>query len=199
MVLVFALVPSNGAWIHDYWNFPILLTLFPGFAVMSEWIFSFIKEKIRLEKTDSITLGGFLLLASSLILVLQPVNLHKRYFDETSDAGELVASTELSSGQKTAWHLPQVPWPTWVSNKWNVPTTSLLNSEDLGTVPSGDIVLFRIDRLPDWLDGKIEFEIENFRKHGQSISANISSSKASASPPSILILFMAFCCRFISN
>ena len=47
MVLVFALVPSNGAWIHDYWNFPILLTLFPGFAVMSEWIFSFIKEKIR--------------------------------------------------------------------------------------------------------------------------------------------------------
>ena len=29
MVLVFALVPSNGAWIHDYWNFPILLTLFP--------------------------------------------------------------------------------------------------------------------------------------------------------------------------
>ena len=173
MVLVFALVPSNGAWIHDYWNFPILLTLFPGFAVMSEWIFSFIKEKISLEKTDSITLGGFLLLASVLILVLQPVSLHENYFDETSDAGKLVASTELSSSQKTAWHLPQVPWPTWVSNKWNVPTTSLLNSEDLGTVPSGDIVLFRIDRLPDWLDGKIEFEIENQKGKYATITAHV--------------------------
>jgi len=173
MVLVFALVPSNGAWIHDYWNFPILLTLFPGFAVMSEWIFSFIKEKISLEKIDSITLGGFLLLASVLILVLQPVSLHENYFDETSDAGELVASIELSSGQKTAWHLPQVPWPTWVSNKWNVPTASLLNAEDLGTVPSEDIVLFRIDRIPDWLDGKIEFAIEDQKGRYATVTANV--------------------------
>ena len=173
MVLVFALVPSNGAWIHDYWNFPILLTLFPGFAVMSEWIFSFIKEKISLEKIDSITLGGFLLLASVLILVLQPVSLHENYFDETSDAGELVASIELSSGQKTAWHLPQVPWPTWVSNKWNVPTVSLLNAEDLGTVPSEDIVLFRIDRIPDWLDGKIEFAIEDQKGRYATVTAHV--------------------------
>ncbi len=173
MVLVFALVPSNGAWIHDYWNFPILLTLFPGFAVMSEWIFSFIKEKISLEKIDSITLGGFLLLASVLILVLQPVSLHENYFDETSDAGELVASIELSSGQKTAWHLPQVPWPTWVSNKWNVPTASLLNAEDLGTVPSEDIVLFRIDRIPDWLDGKIEFAIEDQKGRYATVTAHV--------------------------
>jgi 4-amino-4-deoxy-L-arabinose transferase-like glycosyltransferase len=173
MVLVFALVPSNGAWIHDYWNFPILLTLFPGFAVMSEWIFSFIKEKISLEKTDSITLGGFLLLASVLILVLQPVSLHENYFDETSDAGELVTSMELSSGQKTAWHLPQVPWPTWVSNKWNVPTASLLNAEDLGTVPSEDIVLFRIDRIPDWLDGKIEFAIEDQKGRYATVTAHV--------------------------
>ena len=173
MVLVFALVPSNGAWIHDYWNFPILLTLFPGFAVMSEWTFSFIKEKISLRKTDSITLGGFLLLVSVLILVLQPVSLHENYFDETSDAGELVTSMELSSGQKTAWHLPQVPWPTWVSNKWNVPTASLLNAEDLGTVPSEDIVLFRIDRIPDWLDGKIEFAIEDQKGRYATVTAHV--------------------------
>ena len=173
MVLVFAFVPSNGAWIHDYWNFPILLTLFPGFAVMREWIFGFIKEKFCLEKTDSITLGGFLLLTSALILVLQPVSLHKNYFEETSDAGELVASTELLSSQKTAWHLPQVPWPTWVSNKWNVPTASLLNAEDLGTVPSEDIVLFRIDRLPDWLDGKIGFAIEDQKGRYATVKAHV--------------------------
>ena len=164
MVVVFAVVPSNGAWIHNYWNFPILLTLFPGFAVMSEWVLGFINGKIKLtssRKIDAITLGGFSLLATVLIFALQPLSLHKSYFDETADAGELVDSIELSSGQKTAWHLPQVPWPTWVSNKWNVPTVSLSNVEDLGTVPSEDIVLFRIDRMPDWLDEKIEFEVKD--------------------------------------
>jgi hypothetical protein len=89
--------------------------------------------------------------------------LHESYFDETSDAGELVASIELSSGQKTAWHLPQVPWPTWVSNKWNVPTVSLSNAEDLDTVPSEDIVLFRIDRLPRWLDKRVKFALISSR------------------------------------
>ena len=176
MVMVFALVPSNGAWVHDYWNFPILLTLFPGFAVMSEWVIGFIKEKIKLtspKKIDSITLGGFLLLASVLILTLQLSDLHDEYFKETSDAGELIASIELSSGQKTAWHLPQVPWPTWVSNKWDVPTLSLLNAGDLGTVPSDDIVLFRIDRIPDWLDEKIEFAIEERKGKYATVTAHV--------------------------
>ena len=176
MVLVFALVPSNGAWIHDYWNFPILLTLFPGFAVISEWIFSFINEKTRLtgvKKPDSIMLGGFLLLASVLVFVLQPVSLHKKYFGETSNAGELVDSIDLPNMQKTAWHLPQVPWPTWVSNKWNVPTVSLSNAEDLGTVPSEEIVLFRIDRLPDWLDEKIEFAIEEQKGRYATVTARV--------------------------
>jgi len=176
MVMVFALVPSNGAWIHNYWNFPILLTLFPGFAVISEWILGFIKDKIELtspKKIGSITLGGFSLLATILIFALQPVSLHESYFDETSDAGKLVDAIELSSGQKIAWHLPQVPWPTWVSNKWNVPTVSLSNAEDLGTVPSEDIVLFRIDRMPDWLDEKIEFEVEERKGKYVTVQAHV--------------------------
>ena len=81
MVLVFAVVPSNGAWIHDYWNFPILLALFPGFAVMSEWLVGFLQEKIASEKTKkstSIKLGSFTLLAVILILVLQPADNTKR-------------------------------------------------------------------------------------------------------------------------
>ena len=119
------------------------------------------------------TLGGFLLLAAVLIFALQPVSLHESYFDETSDAGELVNEIELSSGQKTAWHLPEVPWPTWVSNKWDVPTVSLLSAEDLGTVPSEDIVLFRIDRIPDWLDRKIEFALEERKGKYATVKAHI--------------------------
>lgn len=161
MVFVFAIVPSNGAWIHDYWNFSILLALFPGFAVMSEWAISVIREKLVIASRKLATfigLGSFLFIV--LVVILKPTELHKSYFDETSDAGRLIAETELSVSQKIAWHLPQVPWPTWVSNKWNMSAVGLLNAGDLGSVPSDNIVLFRIDRIPDWLDKDIEFAVK---------------------------------------
>ena len=136
--------------------------------VLSKWV-----RLTSPKKIGSLALGGFLLLAAVLIFALQPLSLHGDYFDETSDAGELVNEIELSSGQKTAWHLPQLPWPTWVSNKWNVPTFSLSHTEDLGTVPSEDIVLFRIDRIPDWLDEKIEFAVEERKGKYATVKARV--------------------------
>ena len=96
MVFVFAVVPSNGAWIHDYWNFSILLTLFPGFAVMSEWAIGVIREKEIIASRKLATfigLGSFLFIV--LVAIIKPTELHKNYFDETSNAGKLVAETEL--------------------------------------------------------------------------------------------------------
>ena len=66
-----------------------------------------------------------------------------------------------------------MPWPTWVSNKWNVPTFGLSNTEELGTVPSEDIVLFRIDRIPDWLDEKIEFAVEERKGKYATVKARV--------------------------
>jgi len=161
MVLTFAIVPSNGAWIHDYWNFPILLALFPGFTVMSEWVISAIRERFKIINRKAIaSIGSGALLFLVLLAALKPTELHEKYFIETSDAGILIAEIKLPRNQRTAWHLPQVPWPTWVSNKWGMSARSLLNAEDLGTVPSDDVVLFRIDRMPDWLEKEIEFVVE---------------------------------------
>ena len=36
MVVAFAVVPADNAWVHDYWNFPALMALFPGFAALAE-------------------------------------------------------------------------------------------------------------------------------------------------------------------
>ncbi len=176
MVLVFAVIPSNGAWIHDYWNFPILLALFPGFSVMIEWATGFIKEKIKPINQSTlmpIASSVFLLLFFVLIYVMQPTKLHDTYFDETSDAGTLIAKTNLPIGQVNAWHLPQVPWPTWISNKWNVPTEGLSNAEELGTVPSDDIVLFRIDRIPDWLDKEVQNAVKEREGNYATIRASV--------------------------
>ena len=97
MVLVFAVIPSNGAWIHDYWNFPILLALFPGFSVMIEWATGFIKEKIKPINQSTlmpIASSVFLLLFFVLVYVMQPTKLHEKYFIEKIkdflDEGDLV-------------------------------------------------------------------------------------------------------------
>ncbi len=45
--------------------------------------------------------------------------------------------------------------------------------EDLGTVPSEDIVLFRIDRMPDWLDEKIEFEVKDREGKYAAVQASV--------------------------
>ena len=167
MVFVFAVVPSNGAWIHNYWNFPILLALFPGFAVMGEWIMSLIKENFNLmnqKTTKLISSVIFLLLPLALLVNLQPQHLHDDYFVKRSEAGRLVSEIELPDSQKVAWHLPQVPWPTWVSYRWNLPTSSLSSAQELGTVPSGGFILLRLDRLPDWINSEIESALE--RKRG---------------------------------
>ena len=176
MVCVFAVVPSNGAWVHDYWNFPILLVLFPGFAVLGEWTIGFVQETIKLnnQKIKTLTtVAIFSFLTLILILGLKPRELHGDYFDATSDAGELIAKIELSSNQITAWHLPQIPWPTWVANEWGLRTKSLSNAEDLDTVPSDDIVLLRIDMLPDWLDKEIQFALQEREGNYGAITAEV--------------------------
>jgi len=176
MVCVFALVPSNGAWIHDYWNFPILLVLFPGFAVLGEWVIGFVQETIKFnnQKTKfQFTVAGFLFLTIILTLGLKPQKLHDNYFDATSNAGELIAKIELSNDQITAWHMPEIPWPTWVSNNWNLPTKSLSNAEDLEAVPSGDIVLLRIDMIPDWLDKEIQFALQEREGNYGAVKAEV--------------------------
>lgn len=131
---------------------------------MAEWVISFIKEKLKLSSRRTTKLIGsssFLVLALALVINLQPADLHDDYFAKTSDAGKLVNNTELSASQKKSWHLPQVPWPTWVSNRWDLSTMSIASAKDLATVPPNDIVLLRIDRIPDWLDSEIEFALEN--------------------------------------
>ena len=167
MVLVFAVVPSNGAWIHDYWNFSILLALFPGFAVMVDWIISLIKanlDSVTQKTTELISSVTLLLLFLALFVNLQPQHLHDDYFVKRAEAGRLVSEIELPDSQEVAWHLPQVPWPTWVSYRLDLPTSSLLDVEDLLSVPPDEIILLRVDRLPDWINSEIESALE--RKRG---------------------------------
>jgi len=48
-------------------------------------------------------------------------------------------------------HLPQVPWPTWIAHAWGLPPAALVDFGGITTLPDGDVVVVRLDRLPAWV------------------------------------------------
>jgi hypothetical protein len=150
MVVVFAVVPADNAWVHDYWNFPALMALFPGFAALAD----------RAGCTAAGMRRGVVEVSLVVLLVVALVGLspgatHDRYFGAPAEAGHLVDAIGPAGGQTTVWHTPQVPWPTWISRAWGLPTGAVASPDGVATVADDDRVVIRLDRLPAFLDGSV--------------------------------------------
>ena len=150
MVVVFAVVPADNAWVHDYWNFPALMALFPGFAALAD----------RAGSTAAGMRRGVVEVSLVVLLVVAVVGLspgatHDRYFRAPAEAGHLVDAIRPAGGQTTVWHTPQVPWPTWISRAWGLPTGAVASPDGVATVADDDRVVIRLDRLPAFLDGSV--------------------------------------------
>ena len=162
MVVVFAVVPADNAWVHDYWNFPALMALFPGFAALADRVGCGLSG-MRRGKADGSTTGlrrgvaeGAVAALLALALVgLSPGGIHDRYFGAPAEAGLLVEAVGPADGQTTVWHTPQVPWPTWISQVWGLPTGVVASPDGVATVADDDRVVIRLDRLPAFLDGSV--------------------------------------------
>ena len=150
MVVVFAVVPADNAWVHDYWNFPALMALFPGFAALAERVGCALSGLRR-----GLAEGSVAVLLVAALMVLSPGDLHDRYFGAPAEAGHLVDAIRPAGGQTIVWHTPQVPWPTWLSRAWGLPTGAVASPDDVATVADDDRVVIRLDRLPAFLDGPV--------------------------------------------
>jgi len=150
MVVIFAVVPADNAWVHDYWNFPALMALFPGFVALADRA-SRAAKGIRRSVVEGV-LAALLVVA---LVGLSPSDTHDRYFGAPAEAGRLVDAVGPAGGQTTVWHTPQVPWPTWISRAWSLPTGAVASSADVATVADDDRVVIRLDRLPAFLDGSV--------------------------------------------
>ena len=161
MVVAFAVVPADGAWVHDYWNFPVLLALFPGFAVLLDWVGGWsahwldrrlgggrLVGRVRLQVAGA----AIVVAGAAAVTTMGLSGRHDRYFAAPADAGGLVASVGPVAGQSVAWYVPQVPWPTWIAHAWRLPPAALVDAGGVATVPDDDLVVVRLDRLPGWLD-----------------------------------------------
>ena len=162
MVVVFAVVPADNAWVHDYWNFPALMALFPGFAALADRAGGALAKLGRGGADGSVAglrrgvaEGSVAVLLVVALIGLSPDATHDRYFGAPAEAGHLVEAVGPADGQTTVWHTPQVPWPTWISLAWGLPPGAVASPDDVATVADGDRVVIRLDRLPAFLEGSV--------------------------------------------
>ena len=97
------------------------------------------------------------LVVAALVSLAPGVN-HDRYFAAPAEAGHLVEAVGPVAGQDTAWHTPQVPWPTWVSRAWGLAPGAVASPEDVATVGDDDRVVVRLDRLPAFVGRSVADE-----------------------------------------
>jgi len=154
MAVVFAVVPSDNAWVHDYWNFPVLTALFPGFVALADRV---VRALPRLRR--GVAEGVVAVLVVAALVALAPGANHEKYFAAPAEAGRLVEAVGPAAGQDTAWHTPQVPWPTWVSRAWGLEPSAVASPEDVATVGDDDRVVVRLDRLPAFVDRSVADEV----------------------------------------
>jgi len=153
MVVAFAVVPSDNAWVHDYWNFPVLMALFPGFVALTDRAVRALPGLRR-----GVAEGAVAVLVVVALVALAPGANHDRYFAAPAEAGRLVEAVGPAAGQDTAWHTPQVPWPTWVSRVWGLAPGAVASPEDVATVGDDDRVVVRLDRLPAFVGRSVADE-----------------------------------------
>jgi hypothetical protein len=170
MVVVFAVVPADNAWVHDYWNFPALMALFPGFAALADRAGGALARLRRggadgsvVGQRRGVAEGSAAVLLLVALIGLSPGTTHDRFFGAPAEAGHLVEAIGPADGQATVWHTPQVPWPTWISRAWRLPTSVVASLDDVATVADDDRVVIRLDRLPAFLDGSVGDDALNVR------------------------------------
>lgn len=137
----------NGAFIHDYWVFPLLLPVWFGAAAAVERITTPPGPHVRAD------LLGTLVGAGLLVLVLGAGawsglrgEIPATYITGPEQAGTLVRALGPAPDQAVAWHGPGIPAPRWLSYYWQLPPGEL-DGPPPAALDDATRVLLRVDRL----------------------------------------------------
>ena len=147
VIVAFMFGPSDNAWIHDYWNFYGFLAVLASAGITLDVL----ADRLPGRHARAGLLVVALVVAALWATQIERDTFHQRYFANAADAGALLLDVPPAEGQGTGWHLDPIPWTTWMSFHWDLPTDEL-GVDMVDVVPPGDLVLGRLDRLPHWLD-----------------------------------------------
>jgi hypothetical protein len=140
------LVFNNGAFVHDYWAFLVLVPGLVGMGALLDQLAG------RLPAFVS-ALAGIGLAAGFAVMVFGPAG--QDYVYRPADAGRLVAEHPPAAGQQYAWH-DGLPAPRWLAYYWNLPPREATAGALAERAGPGDLVVVNMDRPPDgWAELRI--------------------------------------------
>ena len=142
---MWTLVAPGGAYVHDYWTYPLLVPVFLGLTVILDRIAG------RFEGNRIVIAGTVALALLAAVAFARLAPYREAYFRAPSDAGALVREVGPAPGQRMAWVAEGVdPLPRWVSYYWDLPVTEV-TADTVAAVGEAELVLVRLDRAPSWM------------------------------------------------
>lgn len=141
MVLIFALVLGNGSFIHDYWNYWLLLPLAVGMAATADLL-------LDGRRIPTVVLIG--LAVVSLAVAVRQVSPAERRILQGVEAGAVVRAADYPANQRFAWTVGLLSRPLWIDYYARLPSRHLDHDGALAS-PSAlhlDDIVFVTEREP---------------------------------------------------
>jgi hypothetical protein len=138
------LVLNEGAYVHEYWAFLVLVPGVIGMGALLDRIAGLLPS--RALGAGALAVGVGLTVAFGVMVVGHTA---QRYFYNPEKAGELVAEHGPAAGQQYAWHDGR-PVPRWLCYYWDLPAREM-NAQALAEAKPDDLILVFTSRRPGWL------------------------------------------------
>lgn len=135
---------QQGAWVHRLWNFPWLAPVTIGFAALADWLRRFFPSRWR----PLPAVLAAVVIAGTLVAVVGG-STRQRYITDPADAGTVLEQVGNLSGSELAWAVPPVTSATWISYHLRMRVIRL-EEDNLGDLDESDVVVLRVDRVPDF-------------------------------------------------
>ncbi|MEV0715888.1 hypothetical protein [Asanoa sp. NPDC050611] len=141
---------NNGAYIHDYWNYPLLILGLVGMAALVDRVLTRTPPR---PAQFAAAAAGLALLVTLAVVAYGRTN--RTYVDRPSDAGRLVSQHRPAPGQQTAWLAGGgLSTPRWYAYYWNL-APKTVTPATLAEANPTDLVLMDLRKIPSWLPKNI--------------------------------------------
>lgn len=139
-------VLNQGAVVHDYWAYLVVVPGLAGTAVLADRLLDAVAARSLHAQRVAMGLAGALLLGTFVATAWGGTARH--YLDEPSDAGRVITETAPPDDQAVAWSVG-FEYGRILSYSWRIPTAEITDV-DLDELPDGDLIFVDGTELPGW-------------------------------------------------
>lgn len=139
---------QQGAWLHRLWNFPWLAPATVGLAALADLVRRALPARWR-----GAAAAVAAAVAAATLFAVVTGSTRDRYLTDPAAGGaalEQALGSDAAAEAEGVWVTRHIYTPRWVSYYLDLPVWSL-TEDRLGLVRDSDLVMFRSDRIPEWL------------------------------------------------